>query len=294
MQITKPIFIVGTGRCGSTAFHRLLARHPQLMWLSGFAERFPYSPAWNRWAVIAVGNPLLHRLFENRIRPGENYGFWYKHAYGFAEPGRDLAPADVTPRVRRQVRGVIEAMLTRKRSRLLVKLTGWSRIGFLHEIFDDAKFIHIVRDGRAVASSLLHIDSWQWRGWYGPSSWRYGPLSAEDHAAWEACNRSFVALAGLQWKIHSRAIEAARQAIDPENFLEVKYETFCEQPLETCRRVLEFAELQPSVAFDRQVKAASIKDMSGRWRDDLSSEQQALLTGLLREDLLRYGYEVSR
>jgi len=100
MQITKPIFIVGTGRCGSTAFHRLLARHPQLMWLSGFAERFPYSPAWNRWAVIAVGNPLLHRLFENRIRPGENYGFWYKHAYGFAEPGRDLAPAGVTPRGR--------------------------------------------------------------------------------------------------------------------------------------------------------------------------------------------------
>jgi sulfotransferase family protein len=294
MQITKPIFIVGTGRCGSTAFHRLLARHPQVMWLSGFAEHFPYRPAWNRWAVTAAGNPLLRGLLGRRIRPGENYGFWYRHAYGFAEPGRDLAPADVTPRVRKQVRGVLEAMLTQKRSRLLVKLTGWSRIGFLHEIFDDARFIHIVRDGRAVASSLLHIDSWQWRGWYGPSNWRYGPLSAEDQAAWEACNRSFVALAGLQWKIHSRALEAARRALDPELFLEVKYETFCEQPMETCRRVLEFAELPHSAAFDRQVKAASIKDMSGRWRDDLSPEQQTLLTGLLREDLLRYGYDVSR
>lgn len=294
MRITKPIFIVGTGRCGSTAFHRLLARHPQLMWLSGFAEQFPYRPAWNRWAVTAVGNPLLRGLFGGRIRPGENYGFWYKHAYGFAEPGRDLTPEDVTPRVRRQVRGVLEAMLTQRRSRLLVKLTGWSRIGFLHEIFDDAKFIHIVRDGRAVASSLLHIDSWQWRGWYGPSSWRYGPLSPEDHAAWEASNRSFVALAGLQWKIHSRAVEAARQTLDPEHFLEVKYETFCEQPLETSRRALEFTELQPSAAFDRHVRAASIKNMSSRWRDDLSPEQQALLTGLLREDLMRYGYDVSR
>jgi omega-hydroxy-beta-dihydromenaquinone-9 sulfotransferase len=294
MQITKPIFIVGTGRCGSTAFHRVLARHPQVMWLSGFAEQFPYRPAWNRWAVTAVGNPLLRGLLGRRIRPGENYGFWYKHAYGFAEPGRDLTAADLTPRVRRQVRGVLEAMLTRTRSRLLVKLTGWSRIGFLHELFDDAKFIHIVRDGRAVASSLLHIGSWQWRGWYGPSSWRYGPLSAEDQAAWEACNRSFVALAGLQWKIHSRAVEAARQALDPDLFLEVKYETFCGQPVETCRRVLEFAELQPFAAFDRQVQAASITDMSSRWRDDLSPEQQALLTGLLREDLLRYGYDVSR
>jgi omega-hydroxy-beta-dihydromenaquinone-9 sulfotransferase len=293
MKITKPIFIVGTGRCGSTAFHSLLAKHPNTMWLSGFAENFPDRPEWNRWAVSAVANPLIRRIFEKRIKPGENYGFWYTHAYGFAEPGRDVVPADVTPRVRKQVRAALERMLTPKHSRMLIKLTGWSRIGFLNEIFDDAKFIHIVRDGRAVASSLLHINDWQWRGWYGPYSWRYGPLSPEDHAAWEASNRSFAVLAGLQWKIHTRAVEAARQALDPNRFLEVRYETFCEQPEETCRRVSEFAELPESPAFDRQVKTASIKDMTNRWRADLSAEQQAMLTDLLREDLLRYGYDVS-
>lgn len=293
MKITKPIFIVGTGRCGSTAFHSLLAKHPNTMWLSGFAENFPDRPEWNRWAVSAVANPLIRRIFEKRIKPGENYGFWYTHAYGFAEPGRDVVPADVTPRVRKQVRAALERMLTPKHSRMLIKLTGWSRIGFLNEIFDDAKFIHIVRDGRAVASSLLHINDWQWRGWYGPYSWRYGPLSPEDHAAWEASNRSFAVLAGLQWRIHTRAVEAARQALDPNRFLEVRYETFCEQPAETCRRVSEFAELPDSPSFDRHVKAASIKDMTNRWRADLSAEQQAMLTDLLREDLLRYGYDVS-
>jgi omega-hydroxy-beta-dihydromenaquinone-9 sulfotransferase len=292
MEVTKPIFIVGTGRCGSTAFHKLLGAHEQLMWLSGFAEEFPNRPSWNRWAVTAVGNPLIRRLFGARIKPGENYGFWYKHAYGFAEPGRDLVRADVTPRVKRQVRSAIERMLTPKRSRLLIKLTGWSRIGFLDEIFEDAKFIHIVRDGRAVANSYLHVNSWQWRGWYGPYSWRYGPLPAEDQAAWEASGRSFVALAGIQWKIHTRAIETARQALDPSRFLEVKYETFCEQPLETCRRVMEFAELTDSAAFERHVQATPIKD-TDRWRKDLSEAQQALLTDLLREELLRYGYDVS-
>jgi hypothetical protein len=293
VKVIKPIFIVGTGRCGSTALHRLLGLHPQLMWLSAFADEFPKKPSWNRWAVTAVGNPLVRRIFGKRIKPGENYGFWYTHAYGFAEPGRDLLRTDVTPRVRKQMHAAIAPMLTPRRNRMLVKLTGWSRIGFLNEVFEDAKFIHIVRDGRAVASSLLHINSWQWRGWYGPYSWRYGPLPPEDQAAWEASDRSFVALAGLQWKIHTRALEAARQAVDPGRFLEVKYETFCEQPLETCRRVLEFAELAESPAFERHVKAASITDMSNRWRKDLSAEQQALLTGLLREDLLRYGYDVS-
>jgi omega-hydroxy-beta-dihydromenaquinone-9 sulfotransferase len=292
MKITKPIFIVGTGRCGSTAFHKVLAPHPQLMWLSGFAEEFPKRPAWNRWAVTAVGNPLVRKIFGSRIKPGENYGFWYTHAYGFAEPGRDLVPADVTPRVREQMHAVLEPMLTAKRNRLFVKLTGWSRIGFLNEMFEDAKFIHIVRDGRAVANSLLHTDSWQWRGWYGPYSWRYGPLPAEDHAAWEDSNRSFVALAGIQWKIHTRALEAARQKIDPARFLEVRYEDFCAQPLEICRKVVKFAELSDAPGFEKHVQTTPIKE-SARWRKDLSAEQQALLTSLQREDLLRYGYDVS-
>jgi hypothetical protein len=290
--VRKPIFIVGTGRCGSTAFHKLLGLHPQLMWLSGFAEEFPSHPEWNRRAVTAAGNPVVRKLFGKRIKPGENYGFWYHHAYGFAEPGRDLVAADVTPRVRKQLQSVLGRMMTPQRDRLLVKLTGWSRIGYLDEIFGDAKFIHIVRDGRAVANSVLHVNAWQWRGWYGPYSWRYGPLSAEDEAAWLASGRSFVALAGIQWKTHTRAVETARAALDPSRFLQVRYEDFCEDALGTCRRVTEFAELRPSPEFEGNVKATPIRD-TDRWRKDLSPAQQELLTGLLREDLRRYGYEAA-
>jgi hypothetical protein len=293
MPVVKPIFIVGTGRCGSTAFHHVLGVHPQTMWLSGFAEEFPTHPEWNRWAVSAMNNPLLRRIFGSRIKPGENYGFWYSHAYGFAEPGRDLVADDVTPRVRRQLHTAFGRMLSRRRNRILIKLTGWSRIGYLNEIFPDARFIHIVRDGRAVASSYLHINEWQWRGWYGPYSWRYGPLSPEDQAAWEASGRSFAALAGIQWRIHTRAIDSARAGVDPARFLQVRYEDFCEAPLEACRRVVEFSELERSPAFERHVTASRIPDMSTRYRKDLSVAQQRLLTDLLRDDLRKYGYDVS-
>jgi hypothetical protein len=291
-KITKPIIIVGTGRCGSTVFHRLLAMHPQAMWLSPFSELYPDKLAWNRWAVTAMGNPLLRRMFGAKIRPGESYRFWDKYAYGFSEPCRDLVRTDVTARVKKQVRAACERMLTPAHNRLLVKITAWPRIGFLNEIFEDAKFIHIVRDGRGVASSLLHVDFW--RGWYGPQAWRAGLLSPEDQATWEAYDRSFVALAGLEWRIQMRAIEAARRTLDPARFLEVKYETFCQQPLETCRQVLEFAELPGSADFDRQIRAAPIKDMTKRWRDDLTPAQQTLLDELLHEDLQRYGYGASR
>ncbi len=262
------------------------------MWLSGLSDRYPTRPAVNRWAVTAMGNPVLHRLSGGRIQPGECYKFWDRYAYGFSTPCRDLFKEDVTPRMKKQVRSAMESLLTPRRNRLLLKIAGWSRIGFLKEIFEDAKFIHIVRDGRAVASSVLHVDFW--RGWRGPQGWGAGLLSPEDQAAWDRTNRSFVALAGIQWQLRTRAMEAARQKIDPKDFFEVKYEAFCDQPLETYRRVLEFAELPQSDVFEQAIKKASIKSTSNRWRDDLTSGQQAVLDDLLREDLLRYGYHVTR
>ena len=288
MKITKPIVIVGTGRCGSTLFHRLLAKHPQMMWMSPLCYKYPSRPQWNRMAVTAMDNPLLRRLFGEKIRPGENYRFWDKYAYGFSEPCRDLVRSDVSARVKKQVRAAFEPMLTPKRNRLLIKITGWPRIGFLNEIFQDAKFIHILRDGRAVASSLLHVSFW--RGWYGPQGWRAGMLSPEDHALWVSYDRSFTALAGIEWRIQMRAMEAARRALDPALFHEVKYETFCEQPVETFRQVLEFSEVPWSADFEREVRAASIRSTSDRWRADLAPGQQVILDDLLAEDLRRYGY----
>ena len=132
----------------------------------------------------------------------------------------------------------------RRRNRLLLKITGWPRIGYLNEMFEDARFIHIMRDGRAVASSLMHVDFW--RGWYGPQGWRAGMLSPEDQALWESYDRSFTALAGIEWRIQMRAMEAARKQLDPRLFMEVRHEAFCEQPMKTFRRVLEFAELPAS------------------------------------------------
>jgi hypothetical protein len=288
-KITKPIIIVGTGRCGSTLFHRLLAHHEHVMWLSGFTIVNPGRPAWNRWAVSALDYPLMRPLLGKKIRPAEGYRFWDRYAYGFSEPCRDLVRSDVSARVKKQLHKVFGTMLTPRRNRLLLKITGWPRIGYLNEVFEDARFIHILRDGRAVASSLLHVEFW--RGWYGPQGWRAGLLSPEDQALWESYDRSFTALAGIEWRIQMRAMDAARKQLDPRLFKEVRYETFCERPMETFRDVLEFAELPESPALERAVKNEKIRSTSSRWRDDLSPSQQLILDDVLREDLQRYGYD---
>jgi hypothetical protein len=75
--------------------------------------------------------------------------------------------------------------------------------------------------------------------------------------------------------------------------MEIRYEAFCREPMDTMRQVLEFAELPASPALERAVKAARIKSTSDRWRDDLAPGQQAMLDEVLREDLERYGYNSS-
>lgn len=290
-QIPKPIIVLGTGRCGSTVLHHVLSAHPRVMWLSNLCQRYPARPEWNRRAVTAMGSPLVRLFLGGRILPSEAYRFWDQYTYAFSSACRDLNGDDVTPRMKRQVRAAIEPMLTPERDRLLVKIAGWSRIGFLDEIFEDARFIHIVRDGRAVTSSLLHVDFW--RGWEGPQGWNSGMLSPEDEALWDKYDRSFVALSALQWRIRTRAVDAACRKLDPSRFRVVQYEAFCARPLETCHELLAFVELPPSAAFDRRVRATRIKD-SNRWRDDLTVTQQAMVEDLLRDDLVRHGYEVTR
>ena len=66
-------------------------------------------------------------------------------------------------------------------------MTGWPRAGFLHAVFPDARYVNVIRDGRAVANSWLQMD-W-WLGYRGPEHWHFGPLSDEHREVWERSGR---------------------------------------------------------------------------------------------------------
>src|SRR5688572_27372162 len=95
----RPIFVVGTGRSGSTVFFEMFAKHPHVAWLSSLAHGFPDRPELNKRLMQLRGSPIIDRLMGKHFGPSEAYPFWERNCPGFSNPYRDLVANDVTPAV---------------------------------------------------------------------------------------------------------------------------------------------------------------------------------------------------
>jgi hypothetical protein len=288
MPLEKPIFILGIGRSGTTVFHEMLAQHPHAVWLSRLCDAYPFEPLRNRRLMQAVDYPVIGRYLCQRFKPLECFSFWERHCTGFSRACRDLVAADVTEIAKERIRNVLGRMHTTKRHRLVAKITGWPRLGYLQHIFGDAKFIHLVRDGRAVVNSRLQ-QSW-WIGWEGPYHWLRGPLTPVQMALWEKYERSFVALAAVELAILQTAFEKARCRATNGSLLQIRYEDLCANPLESFRVVAEFCGLAWSDQFGARLRQYSLKSGNHKWQQDLTNAQQEILSEVLTDYQTCYGY----
>jgi len=288
MKVNAPIFIIGAGRSGSSIFHRMFSTHPNVAWLSGWHAKYLSNLEIVRYIPHIGDIPLLGQHLRSYIDPGECYELWEKLCPGFSTPCRDLLAGDVTNKNKKKIQDVFSKILTKKKDRLLIKLTGWPRIGFLREIFPDAKFIHMMRDGRAVSNSTLHVNFW-W-GWRGPQNWRWGELSEQHNDEWNRHNRSFAVLAAIQWKILIDAMDAAKTQLDDRNFIDVKYEHLCQSPIEVFRQTMEFCELDWSREFETNLSGFKLNSQDFKWKHDFTTSQSSEIEGVLREHLERLGY----
>src|SRR5215203_1840425 len=289
MENKGPIIIVGAGRTGTTVFLRMLSEHPRLAWLPGkISSTFPDRLELSRLVMKGLDYPLLGEVLKRQIKPGESYPFWEHHSKGFSAPYRDLLADDVSDNARSHLPRAITTILTAKRNRMLLKITGWPRIGFLSEVFEDARFIHVMRDGRAVANSMLNVYFWQ--GWKGPKNWGWGELSPAQEGEWNEHSQSFVVLAAIQWKILMDAMEKAKKTISSERFLEVRYENLCSDPVGQFQKVTQFCELEWTGSFERQIRKYQPRNTNEKFKYDLTAKQQRDLEEVLSGYLIRYGY----
>jgi len=286
-------FLIGTGRCGSTLVSEVIGHHPAVNFVSNLDDRSRRVPVPIRRlsGVIYRGTPTA--LTAKRLRPSEAYVALSREVSpALVNPFRDLVAADATPWLANRLRDFFERRgAACPGQNFIHKFTLWPRASFLHEVFPEARFVHIVRDGRAVANSLLQM-SW-WSGHLGPSRWELGPLPDDYAQEWDREGRSLVHLAGISWKLLMDAFEAARTAVPSDLWLEVRYEDLLADPRKHMDVILGFLGLPWTSAFERAFARHTFS--TGRadaFRRDLTPEQLALLERSLMSHLHMYGYRV--
>jgi hypothetical protein len=287
------VFVLGTGRCGSTLVEEVLCRHPSVGFVSNLEDRFSLPLTAGRW------NGSLYRRLpaavtqKSRVRyaPSEAYRVLSRDVSPLlASPMRDLVAADVTPWLEARFRRFfIERASVQGAETFLHKFTGWPRAGFIRGVFPSGRFIHVVRDGRAVANSWLQMP-W-WLGFEGPDHWQWGPLPDDLAAEWDESGRSFVVLAGLLWKMLIGAFDNARKAIPAADWLEIRYEDVAANPRTAFAKMLEFCGLPWDAEFERGFERHTFTaSRSDAFRRDLAPDDVDRLSRILATELAARRY----
>lgn len=287
-------FVLGTGRCGSSLVHEVLAHHPDAGWISNLDDRLAGTPLH----LPARHNGAVHRRLPTwatekgraRFAPSEGWRLLASQVSpAVVEPWRDLTADDATPWLTERLHALFVGRAEAAgRPVLLHKLTGWPRTGLLDTALDDVRYVHVVRDGRAVAASWLQMP-W-WRGHLGPAGWHFGPLTDDEAAAWDASGRTQPALAGIAWAKLLDAFVAARAVVGEHRWLEVRYEDLVEDPGHHVDAMARHCRLGPDPALDRAVASVRWRPAGRPWERSLRPVDVAAVETVAAAHLERLGY----
>lgn len=289
------LFVVGAPRSGTSLAYRALSLHPKSAYISNWLRRNPRLP------VLSALNRIPRHL------PGLQARYWFgeeSNAYRYGGKRSLLerlfpAPVEGAPVFEASGMGEADsrpsaeqtkalraafAALTRNGGGISVVskcIANNRRLGFLAAVFPEARFVSIVRDGRAVAFSLSRVDWWEdsplWWNGGTPRQWR-----EQGGDPWELCARA--------WVEEVRVIEAALGTIQPARVLRVAYEELVANPLTELGRIAGFGGLPESRSWVASLGRLQYPNRNEAWRKNLDSELIERIESIQAEELRRYGY----
>jgi hypothetical protein len=248
--LDRMVFLVGAQRSGTNWLQRMLAAHPSVVSLPSETHLF------------TGGMDALAERFQHGVLGSPATGNIYMDRDAFLDAARDFCD-----RVFAGVADRLDAGACRVVERSPNHVEQLELIG---AIYPDAWFLHIVRDGRDVARSLL--------------SQPWGPTSVEEAA-----------------QVWARSMTSARAAAPAlTRYREVHYERLLADPAGGMRDVFEWlglgastddmarVEAEAGVSFNTDAKRPDIG--TSKWVGDWSSDDLAAFDDVAGDVLRELGY----
>lgn len=294
-----PVFFVGNGRSGTTIMFEALAQHKDLAWPSNYCKWMPASlyinalvPILDRIGLRGNKKQYGKVLPGNRFlpQPDEAYEFWdYYTQQNFSRSYlHDLEASEQD--IKRIRNAVYSLMRWQGKSRFAAKLTGPGRISYLAGVFPDARFIHVIRDGRSVVESLLRQKFWIEKGGLEAPFWDDTPETILDE--WKASGNNSDILAAVQWRHVIESIQSDVSRLPNISYMEVRYEDFVNDPIEKLKSIYQFAGLSipEKLLKSNESDGSTLKNMNEKWRgfDEVRLQR---MTKVMQPVLGELGYE---
>ena len=292
-MLNRTVFLLGAGRSGTTLLYKLLCLHQNARYISNFHIRgplwFPANtvssvfanyPSLRKWAWFQEkGNAyFMNRPFFRRLIPTPVEGEKVYEKCGFsALPNNNLS---LTTDNYTCLKKVFDSYHTSSEQVFINKRTSNNqRISFLANSFGEAKYINLVRDGRAVAYSLNQVEWWNEH-----ILWWAGRTPKEM----EAQGYSPLTLSSMNWVKDVRAIQSGLAAIEPDNVLDICFEDLMANPVGVLTQTCQFMGLEVNKELIRVWQNVGLGESSEKWRaawndkmlDTVMLEQTSLLAEL--------------
>lgn len=277
-----PVFVIGSGRSGTTLLYNLLALHSQFTWISNLADRA-------RLPELAILNPVYRRfpVVRGRVLPSEGYRLWNKAWPGHRHPASGVLTAENVSE--EDARGA-EMLLRRlgagsKGPAFLNKNTrNTRRVLFLDELFPDARFVHVIRHPGDACSSVLEVAWWpHLKLWIRDGE---TPAALAESPADEA------RLAAELWVANVTAAHEALGQLSPNRVREVRYEELVAGPEKILSQLLDWLgmDFEPNVLRScGRVSTSSV----GAYAKRLGPEQVETVYRMTGDTASDLGYELT-
>lgn len=272
-KLQRPVFVVGAPRSGTMLLY----------------------------SVLRASSSLAH------WRPTEAHEVWEldHHPRLTGWTSNVLTPADATPDVIRRIHRSF-LLVTGRNKRLIDKTPrNVLRVSFMNEVFPDALFIYLKRDGRENVNSL--INAWRSKRYRTYRLPEHHNISGVDPAWWkfvlypgwrEDLGGPLEVVCAKQWIASNRHAMDALGGIDAPRWTEIRYERLVDDPVGEVGRLMDFIGLPYEDAVRQAAVDVSTTPINavtpperGKWKKENPREIGNILE-LIAPTMRAMGYEM--